>query len=72
MPNGNAQQNVNFSQQNYGNRSWAKVVSSGNSHNNNLFSIEQLNSLTFKLINNLKSCKNKVEQFNVISSFIHT
>lgn len=67
-PNGIAQQNVNLSQQNYGNRSWANVVSSSNTNNNDLFSIEQLKSLTFDLINNLKNCKNKVEQFDVITS----
>lgn len=36
--------------------------------NNTLFSFDELKSLTFELIQNLKLCKSKLEQFNVITS----
>lgn len=36
--------------------------------NNSLFSTEELKSLTFELIDNLKNCRSKTDQFNVITS----
>lgn len=47
--------------------SFANVVSFNNT-NNNLFNIDQLKELTFELINNLRNCKSKAEQFEVITS----
>lgn len=53
--------------------SWSNVlfannpVSQINAHND-LFSTEELMSLTRELIHNLKSCKNKSDQFNVITT----
>lgn len=49
--------------------SWANVVSAnGNTASNDLFSVDQLKEMTFELINNLKKCKTKVDQFDVITS----
>ena len=36
--------------------------------NNNLFSFEELKNLTFELIANLKSCKSREEQFQVVTN----
>lgn len=35
---------------------------------NDLFSMEEIKNLTFELINNLRSCKNKADQFAVITN----
>lgn len=53
--------------------SWANVVNTNNMHsqnygNNDLFTVNELKSLTIELIDNLRSCKSKSEQFNVITS----
>lgn len=48
-------------------QSYANVVAN-NDPTNNLFSIDQLKDITFELINNLKNCTTKIEQFEVISS----
>lgn len=45
--------------------------SSNNANNNcsnDLFSIEELKNLTFELITNLRNCKNKADQFEVITN----
>lgn len=53
--------------------SWSNVLRSNiskptTSSKEDLFSIEQLQSLTLELINGLKNCKTKADQFNVITS----
>lgn len=37
-------------------------------HNNNLFSLDEIKSLTMELISKLKNCKSKEDQFEVITS----
>lgn len=39
-----------------------------NNASNDLFSLEELKTLTFELIENLKNCKTKSDQFNVITN----
>lgn len=50
----------------------ARPSDSMNTYNYNnatdLFSIEEIKNLTFELINNLRSCKNKSDQFVVITN----
>lgn len=46
---------------------WANI-SPLNQNNENLFSIEELKSLTVELIKNLSNCKSRIDQFEVITS----
>lgn len=66
FPNMLNQGNVN------GNNSWfPRPPLSGptlNSNNNNLFTLEEIKNLTLELIVNLKKCKDKSEQFEVITT----
>lgn len=39
-----------------------------NTNNNNLFSLEEIQNLTLELINGLKNCKSKADQFQVVTS----
>lgn len=54
-------------------RSWSNVVYPRNSQTDNnlnseLFSLDELKSLTIELVNNLRNCKSKTDQFQVITS----
>lgn len=63
QPTGNIMQN-----------NWANIVRNGdrdnqpNANENDLFSFTELKSLTFELIDNLKKCNCKLDQFNVITN----
>lgn len=53
--------------------SWANIVNSNNMSaencsKNDLFTTDELQALTIELIDKLRNCKNKSEQFNVITS----
>lgn len=61
------QQNIISKQSSSANMSYANVLSNDDT-SNNLLSIDQLKTLTFDLINDLKKCKSKIEQLEVITS----
>lgn len=42
-----------------------------NNSNNNLFSFEELKNLTFELISNLRKCKSREEQFEVVTNLAY-
>lgn len=54
------------------NNTYANVVrstyTSQNNPSNDIFTLEELKALTFELIENLKNCKTKTDQFNVITN----
>lgn len=65
----NTHQNTIQNQPISSNMSWANIVSSnGNTASNDLFSVDQLKEMTFELIKNLRNCKTKIDQLDVITS----